>query len=110
MNIEARGVDTLAQTAHRAADELRDLQGTHQRVGDLLLQAADPPVNTGRLQDSLEVLAAAHEVILATDLEYAPYVHARNPFLTRALAEREAAVIDLFLADVADVVTSIQGA
>lgn len=116
--VEVEGLDTFRTTAAAAARDLDHLDRAHQRAGDLLLDQADPPVESGDLAASLYVIATADDTTVGSDLIYATVIHwgwpergiEPNPFLTDDLDRNTAAVVDFFLDDLTEAVHSIRGA
>lgn len=107
------GLDTFAQTAEAASHALADLDAVNAEAGDTVVQAVEAPRVTGRLASTVQAVAGPDGFSVVAggpDAPYAPYVHARNPFLTRALDQREREVIGLYEAHVTDTVATIQGA
>lgn len=112
MGVEATvdGLATLARSLDAAADELSDLAQVNVHAADLVVRAVEAPRITGRLDDSVTSFVDADGFTLTATAPYAPYVHARNPFLTRALSDRELAVIELYEDHVTETVNTIRGA
>lgn len=107
------GVDRLASTTAEASRDLADLTQVNQDAGNLVAAAVDAPVRTGALAATVHAAAGPDGVALVAgspDVTYAAPVHARNPFLTRALTAREDAVLDHYADHVERVVDTIQGA
>lgn len=107
------GASRLAATFDAAAREVVDLAGVNRDAGDAVIGAARIPRDTGLLESTATVAADAIGVTVSVGgpgAPYAPYVHARDPFLTDALTEQESDVVDLYFGHVSDVVASIEGA
>lgn len=112
LDATATGVRRLAETADAAADQLRDLTDLNREVGDLVIAGARVPVRSGRLKRTVRAIAGPGGVDLIAggpDAPYAAIVHARNPFLVRALTAREQAAVDRYLDHAERVVSTIQG-
>lgn len=113
VEVDLDGLDTFAQTVTDAAQALGDLDAVNITAGDTVFQAVEAPRVTGRLASTVRAVAGPDGFSVVAggpDAPYAPYVHARNPFLTRALDDREREVIGLYEAHVIDTVNTIQGA
>lgn len=107
------GVDAFASSVAAAGAQLVNLQPVNDAAGVLVLDAADIPYKTGRLAGTVHAIADDQGVDLVAGGPAAPYaavVHARDPFLVRALTDREDAVLDLHADHVAGVLDTIQGA
>ena len=105
--VELLGEDTFARTAAAAADQLDDLDQAHQRAGELLLDRADPPRDTGALAESLYFETADNETRLTSDLDYFPF---NAGFLAEDLAANESDVVDIFRDDIDRIAHTIKGA
>lgn len=114
MSIEARidGADTLARTMRAAADDIDDLTTAHRAIGGQVVDVARglAPVRTGRLRSSITADPGPAGVTITAGAPYAPYVHARNPFLADALDRKTAAAVDTITSAVEDALDTIQGA
>lgn len=113
LDLTLDGARRLAQTSGAAADELRDLTDPSQEVGDLVIAGAVIPVRSGRMRKTVRAIAGPDGVDLVAggpDAPYTPIVHARNPFLTRALTDRESVIVDRYADHVQRVVDTIEGA
>lgn len=89
----------LARSAADAADDLGDLAGVNAEAAEGVLGVVVVPRRTGRLASTLAAESDALGFTLTAGgptAPYGPYVHARDPFLTRALAERETALADAY--------------
>lgn len=90
----------LVADLDRIAAVIGDLTGVNQLAATDVLAAVHPPVRTGALASTIEAVATDTGIDLIAGGSVAPYgpiVHARDPFFTRALTEREEAVIGLYL-------------
>lgn len=95
--IDAPGVDTFVSALGVARAELDDFTTPSRAAAADVLAAVVPPVDTGRLASTVVVDAGAHGFVLnagGPGAPYAPYVHAYDPFLIRAVDAREGEVID----------------
>jgi len=111
LGVTLDGGQRLAETLSTAAAQLSDLTPVHRREGEETLRAADIPRRTGRLADSSHVDAGPGGFALVAGTAYAGYVHARNPFFTKALDARKEAVLAAERETVVDVLsTTIEGA
>lgn len=110
MKITAVGADQLARTLVAAADEVVDLAGVHREEGSATLAAAVIPRHTGRLDDSAAVVADAGGFTLTADTPYAGYVHAEDPFFTRAINTRETAIVQGVEDHITDALNTVRGA
>lgn len=92
--------DELAVDMGRVAQVIGDLAGVHDLAADTVLDAVRPPRRTGRLASTVAPVVDTTDFQIIAGGSVAPYgpiVHARDPFLTRALNEREEAVVGLYL-------------
>lgn len=104
--IDVDGADTFARTADAAADDLARLDQAHREAGDLLLDRADPPRDTGTLADSLYVAREDDTTFLTSDLDYFPY---NTEFLAVDLDQNTDDVVDIFRDDVDRIAHTIHG-
>lgn len=107
------GASRLAASFDAAAREVGELTSVNRDAGDAVIGAARIPRDTGLLESTATVEADAIGVTVSVGgprAPYAPYVHARDPFLTDAYLAREAEVVDLYIGHVSDVVATIEGA
>lgn len=107
-----RGVDRLVDSLDAAARELSGLTRAHAEAGQLLVARAHQTVRrkTGRLDAGHDVIVEAGEVEVVNTVDYAPIVHAYDPWLGRALDELHNQIIDIYADGVGDVVATIRGA
>lgn len=90
------------QAAGTRLTQLPDTIGT--AAAHLVLEAADPPRKTGALAATGRVVA--HAAVFGDGaVDYAAPVHARDPFLERAVDATMAAVLDLADTALADAIT-----
>lgn len=92
--------DALAVDLEHVAAVIADLAGVNAQVANELVSAVHPPIRTGALASTVATVINDDSVDLIAGGSMAPYgpiVHARNPFLTRALNEREEAVVGLYV-------------
>lgn len=109
---EVDGLQRLTQTLADAAADLDDPQ-VNADAAHQVLTAVDPPYRTGRLASTVRAEHTSDGFTLRAGGPEAPYgaiVHARDPFLTDALAAREQAVIDTYIDHLDHLVDQIQGA
>lgn len=107
-----RGVDQLVASLDAAARELAGLTRAHTEAGQLLAARAHQTVRrkTGHLDDSHDVVVADGEVEVVNTADYAPIVHAYDPWLSRSLDQLHDQLIDIYADGVAGVVATIRGA
>lgn len=108
----APGAQRLASTLNEAAAALLDLDQVNEDAADDVLGFVRPPVRTGRLADTVRAEYDALGFTLTAGgpgAPYAPYVHARNPFLDQTLDERRPAVVEHYVDHVHAAVDLIQG-
>lgn len=113
VKVASTGVDHLADTLDQAGDKLSDLTSVNADAADDVLGVVDPPYLTGRLASTVDAVVDALGFTLTAGGPAAPYgpiVHARDPFLTRALNARETAVIDQYEQHIDKSLDTIQGA
>lgn len=103
VDLAAPGAERLARSLDAAGKALVDLADVNRAQGQETLQAAEIPYRTGQLERSSYVDADAQGFALSATAPYAGYVHAANPFFTRALDDRADTILD-GLADHAETV------
>jgi hypothetical protein len=91
------GVSQLASGLRAAADQLATTAPVHHAAAELVLARAQPPRRTGKLSGSAEIQATDAAGRLVYTARYAAAVHARNPWLTRALQAAATDVVDLYV-------------
>lgn len=99
VDIIAPDLDRFAAEVEGAGRALGDLSGPSRVAATIALGDVRPPVKTGTLADTVEAIPEALGFTLRAGGPRAPYgpiVHARNPFLTRALTAREEDVVDAY--------------
>lgn len=92
--------DELAADLDRVAQVIGDLTGVNNLAADDVLAAVDFPRRTGALASTgaTQVTADGFTLIAGGSVApYGPIVHARDPFLTRALNAQEEAIVGLYL-------------
>lgn len=109
-------VDGLAPFAASTADvavRLADLDQVNADAAAEIVQAVEAPRITGTLAATVHAVVTPDGFEVAAGGDRAPYaakVHARNPFLTRALDTHVDDVADAHEQHVIDSVATIQGA
>lgn len=106
------GVRSLVDSLGVAATALDDLTPAGKQAAGVVLGVVDPPRRTGALASTVEADVDALGFTLRAGGERAPYgpiVHARNPFLTRALTARESDVVDAYAEQVDQAVGLVTG-
>ena len=119
---KVEGARELQASATRAADELADMSRAQGQASDYVAQVARgmAPVVSGRLAGSVRAGRAGTQATITAGgpgVPYAGVIHggwaARNiapqPFLSDALAQAEASVVDIYGAEVDNIVTRIHG-
>lgn len=107
------GLDRFVQTVDVAAQELDDLDQVNADAARLVVQAVEAPRLTGTLADTVEAVVERTGWRVVAGGARAPYVaivHARNPFLARAMNARENDVVDAYRDHVTHTVNTIKGA
>lgn len=110
--VSLEGGARLGATLQDAAHDLADLDSTAgDRAGELLETAAGQaaPRRTGKLAGDHHHVVIAGQVTVTNAADYAPIVHARNPWLARTLDRHTEEVLNLYAAAVADAVAQIEG-
>lgn len=110
---ELVGVQRLTATLDAAAARFADLREPGRLAGGDVITAARVPYLTGALDSTVAVLPGPSGFVLVAGGQAAPYaaaVHARNPFLLRALTARQDAVIDTYTEHAAGLLDTIEGA
>lgn len=110
LTLAAQGVDQVAGTLTDAGHEIASLADVHRGEGQRALAAADIPYRTGRLADGASVVATDDGYSLTAAATYAGFVHARDPFFTRAINAREAALLDAVTDHVETALSHVRGA
>lgn len=107
------GLTELVRTTGDASERLADLDDVNADNADLVVAAVEAPRLTGTLASTVTAVLEPTGFAVTAGGERAPYaaiVHARNPFLTRALNERESDLIEAYERHVTDTLDTIQGA
>lgn len=110
LDLTAPGVDVLARSLVDAGALAADLVDPNRRAGTLALEAADIPRRTGRLADGATVAATADGFTLSSTAAYGGYVHARDPFFSRALEQQLDAITGVYVDHVTDALSTVRGA
>lgn len=113
LSADVDGLDRLTRSVDAAADDLVDLDQVNADAAAQVVRAVEAPRVTGTLADTVTATVDRDGWTVTAGGKRAPYVaivHARNPFLTRAMQAREEAVIDAYRDHVTDTVNTIQGA
>lgn len=107
------GLTSLVSSLDEAASRLDDLDQVSAEAADQVVRAVEAPRVTGRLASTVAAEVDADGFTLTAGGPAAPYaaiVHARNPFLTRALDDRETAVVSAYEDHIDNTVNTIRGA
>ena len=107
------GLESFTRSVDDAAAALADLDQVNADAADTLVAAVEAPRVTGALAGTVAAVVDRDGFRVTAGGKAAPYVaivHARNPFLTRAMTSREADVVDAYRDHVTDTVHTIQGA
>jgi len=114
MRLTVSGATRLESTAHRAADQARNVAAEWgEAAGAIVVAAVDPPIRTGRLASTVHVVVTPEGFGIAAGGDQAPYaaiVNARHPFITPAFEARESAALDTAEQVVEHLVGTITGA
>lgn len=113
LTADVDGLDRFTRSVDAAADELADLDQVNAQAAAQVVQAVEAPRLTGTLADTVEAVVDRDGFRVTAGGSRAPYVaivHARNPFLTRAMNARQADVVDTYREHITDTVNTIQGA
>lgn len=108
VEIAAPGAAALAADLQHAAAQVGDLDGPLADAATDVIGHVRAPVRTGALARSVQAVPDALGFTLTAggpSAPYGPIVHAYNPFLSRALEQRQAAIVD----DIADHITTALG-
>lgn len=103
----------FAASVPASADALADLAGVNDEAARGVLGVVDPPRLTGRLASTVRAESDALGFTLTAggpEAPYGPIVHARNPFIYRALDARENALGDAYTDHAEQALTHLQGA
>jgi hypothetical protein len=105
--VDASGVARFAGDLETAGQALEDLTALNQRQGSAALAGAVIPRRTGHLAETAYVAADETGFALSATAPYAGYVHARDPFFTRALDPE--GYLDALETHTAEIIGTIQG-
>ena len=110
--LDVDGLEQLQRSLDAAGRALEDLTPAHERAGELLegRAQADAPRLTGRMAGQHELVVHAGGLTITNAARYAPFVHARQPWLTRALDALQRQVVDIYSNQVDQIVDDIRGA
>lgn len=88
--------DEVADTVGALADVLRDLSPAEQAAAAIVLPIAveRAPRRSGRLAASLRTVVVADSYGIESDVPYAAYVHARQPWIADAIVATEQDQLD----------------
>lgn len=106
-------VDTFARSLDDLVDDLDNLDQVNVEVAAQVIAAVDAPRRTGRLAATVAASVDPAGVTLTaggTSAPYAPYVHARNPFLVNAITDQERQIVEAYAEHIATALTRIPGA
>lgn len=112
VELSAPGAPRLAASLGDAANQVAELDATNAAAADEVLGHVRPPIRTGALARSVHAEPDPLGFTIAAggpQAPYAPIVHARNPFISRAMREGAAAVREEYAAALADALDHIQG-
>lgn len=110
VDIEAPDLRPFAEEVEGLGPALGDFQAASRQAGTMVLGDVRPPIRTGTLAATVEAVPEGLGFALRAGGPRAPYgpiVHARDPFLTRALTGREDDVLDIYLGHVEDTLNTI---
>lgn len=99
VTVTAPGVDALAARIEEAGAALGDLTPANSDAAAIALGEVRAPIRTGALSRTVEAVPDALGFVLRAggpDAPYAGPVHARDPFLTRPIKEREGDIVDAY--------------
>lgn len=112
VEISAPGAARLAASLGDAADQVADLDATNAAAAEHVLGHVQAPIRTGALARSVHAEPDPLGFTIAAggpQAPYAPIVHARNPFISRAMREGVAAIREEYAAHLAHSLDHIQG-
>lgn len=118
MTVTVEGADRLAATMRAAAGELADMGAVHAAVGSMIAGRVSPPRLTGRLAGSIRSSSTPRDVVVGSNLVYAPVheygwpahnIRARR-YLASAFAGSINTALDQYGQAVADAVRKVKGA
>jgi hypothetical protein len=122
LQITVRGATQLASTLRAAGQNLQRMDSANLRAGQAVVSRAKVlcPVKTGRLQGSIRVANSrgGFEVVASENLPYGRVQHWGWPahhiratlFLTRGLEQAQPEVLQIYQAEVANVMQGVRGA
>lgn len=94
VDLSTPDAERIGRALGDAGREIVDLTDVNRAEGEATLIAATIPRRTGLLEETTHVVADARGFTLTATAPYAGYVHAVNPFLTRALDARVDDIVD----------------
>lgn len=107
------GLDAFARSVTEAGRELGDLRDVDAQAAGEAVQAVEAPRLTGTLDSTVAAVVDPDGFTLTAGGPAAPYaaiVHARNPFLTRAVDRSEADILRPYEQHIDTTLDRIQGA
>jgi hypothetical protein len=117
--IRVEGASRLRRDLKAAGREVTDLKDTHQRVAEIVRDAAQVPVLTGRLRQSLKPKGTVASAIVRSTVRvpYGNPIHwgwakrgiRPNPFLYDAMDKRRGDIEDAYLQGVTKALNKIKG-
>jgi hypothetical protein len=118
LKVEVKGAARLGRTARAAAAELRNLTAVNRAAATRIRNATSPPVRTGRLAASIQVLdAGPAEATVGSSLVYAPVIESgwaahgieARHFLQHAADSQSTACVGDYFAAVDDALAGVKG-
>lgn len=109
---DASGAERVGASMRDAAAALLDLDQANEDAANDVLGFVRPPVRTGALANTVRDDADALGFTLTAGgpgAPYAPYAHARDPFLARALDDQAQAVTERYVDHAREAVDLIKG-
>lgn len=107
LELAAPGAAELGASLTAAGHQLGDLTDPHREAGRIALDAAVIPRRTGHLAETATVAATADGWALTATAAYAGYVHARDPFFTRAIGQQVDAITGVYVEHVTDALNTV---
>jgi hypothetical protein len=107
------GLDAFARSVQEAGRQLGDLHDADAAAAGQAVQAVEAPRLTGALDSTVAAAVDPDGFTLTAGGPAAPYaaiVHARNPFLTRAIDRSEAEIVQAYEQHIDTTLDRIQGA
>jgi hypothetical protein len=114
--VKVEGARELRRAMKGAGQSLKDLTSVHRDVGQVVMNAAQAPVRTGRLQASMKSAPTGTKARVSSTLPYAAPIHwgvpsrnlSPNPWISRAAESTEQTWTNLYHTRVQELADQVQ--